>query len=435
MNMERLFLASLRSKRGWMVVWAVLPAAIVVVGWSAIRGSHKAVSAGVENTASASPAAPAETAHGGVQVELVKPSPGGLKQTSRQPGSVHAFQWAALYSKVSGYLKTQAVDIGDTVKQGQVLAVIDAPELEAEVQQAAAALAEAKSEVEQMKARITTAEAKWQAAVAAAAQAEDELGRAVAERDFREQQYRRIKNLYDLKSIDERLVDEKRSEMLAAQASEKAAHSAIATAKADVAAAAANIEEARANLRNSQSKVQVAQSLLDKNSVWAAYRNIVSPYSGVITKRNFHPGDYVHGDDRNGERPLLVVERIDRLRVVTIVPDSNVPWAIPGRAATVQIDAMPGESFRGVISRTAASEDPDSRTMRVEVDLPNPNGRLRPGMYGQVTLDLHTNRAAVVLPVSCLVGPQENGKAAVYVVRGGKAARARQTGRQRRHPR
>ena len=120
--------------------------------------------------------------------------------------------------------------------------------------------------------------------------------------------------------------------------------------------------------------------------------------------------------------PLLIVERTDLLRVVTQVPDEDVPWAVRGRPATVDIDALPGESFHGVISRTAASEDPQSRTMRVEVDLPNPSGRLRPGMYGQVTIDLRTDRNAVVLPVSCLAGPQKDGKAAVYCVRRVKPA-------------
>ena len=84
---------------------------------------------------------PAQAAEGGVQVQVVKPTRGGLEQTVRQPGSVHAFEWAALFAKVSGYLKTQRVDIGDSVKRGEVLAEIDAPELESEVQEAAAALA------------------------------------------------------------------------------------------------------------------------------------------------------------------------------------------------------------------------------------------------------------------------------------------------------
>ena len=420
MDLQKLLSFASRSIGGWGLIGAILLAGVAVIGWSATSALHKSVTVSTadENTAHDSPAQPSA---GAIQVQVVKPTRGGLEQTVRQPGSVHAFEWAALFAKVSGYLKTQHVDIGDPVKQGEVLAEIDAPELEAEVLEATAALTQAKSEVEQMKARIVTAEAKWQASVATVTQTEAELGRATAQRVFREVQYQRIKNLFDLKSIDERLVDEKEDEMQAARSSESAAKAAIVTAKADVAAAAANIEEAKANLKNSEAKVQVAQSVLDKDKVWAGYRTIVSPYSGVVTKRTFHLGDFIRGAERSGETPLLVVERTDRLRVVTQVPDEDVPWAVSGRPATVEIDALPGESFHGVISRTAASEDPQSRTMRVEVDLPNSSGRLRPGMYGQVTIDLRTDRNAVVLPVSCLVGPQKEGKAAVYVAREGKA--------------
>ena len=399
-------------------IGAVLFAGIAIFGWSETTAQRKKLAAVDGNQSGGSPVPAAE---GSVQVQVVRPTQGGLEQTVRQPGSVHAFEWAALYAKVLGYLKTQRVDIGDSVKQGEVLAEIDAPELEAAVEQSAAALVQAKSEVEQMKARIVTAEAKWQASQAAATQAEAELGRATAQRVFREKQYQRFKELLTLKSIDERLVDEKEDEMQAAQSSEQAAQSAIATAKADVAAAAAMIEEAKANLKNSEAKVQVAQSVLDKDTVWAGYRSIVSPYTGVVTKRTYHVGDFVRGAERSGEAPLLVVERVDLLRVVTDVPDLSVPWAVRGRPATVQIDALPGETFQGSISRTAESEDPQSRTMRVEVDLPNPTGKLRPGMYGQVTIDLHTDRSAVVLPVSCLVGAQKEGKGNVFVVRDGKA--------------
>ena len=418
MNLRKFSSTVLRSKGGWCAIGTVLLAGIAVIGWSERTVPRKSAPVVVETKAS-EPSAP--SAEDGVEVQVVKPTRGGLEQTVRQPGAVHAFQWAALFAKVSGYLKTQGVDIGDAVKQGEVLAEIEAPELEAEVQHAAAALKQAKSEVEQMQARIGTAEAKWQAAVAVVAQAEAELGRTTAYRVFRKIQYDRISNLYHQKAIDERLVDEKNDELLAAQAAEGAAQAAIATAKADVAAAAATIEEAKANLKNSQAKVQVAQSVLDKDTVLAGYRTIVSPYSGVVTTRTFFPGDFIRDAERSGEPPLLVVERTDLLRVVTQVPDEDVPWAVRGRPATVEIDALPGESFHGAISRTAASEDLQSHTMRVEVDLPNPSGRLRAGMFGQVTIDLHTDRNALLLPAACLVGPQNEGKAAVYVVRDGKA--------------
>jgi HlyD family secretion protein len=118
---------------------------------------------------------------------------------------------------------------------------------------------------------------------------------------------------------------------------------------------------------------------------------------------------------------MLVVERTDLLRVVVQVPDLDVPWIKRGIPATVEIDALPGEVFRGIVARMADAEDAQSRTMRVEIDLPNPSGRLRQGMYGRVTIKLLAGGNGLVIPASCLAGPLKDGKGAVYVVREGKA--------------
>jgi RND family efflux transporter MFP subunit len=354
-------------------------------------------------------------------VQAIKPKRGLIERTTSQPGSLYAFESAALFAKVSGYLKTQDVDIGTKVHRGDVVAVIDAPELDIEVQQLTAAIVEAKSEVDQMKAHLVTARAKWDSAVAAAAETEADLGRATAQRAFREKQYQRIKKLFELNSIDERLVDEKQDEMQAAQASERAAQAAIVTAKANVAAAAARIEEAKADLANAEAKVQVADSARAKAQAFADYERIVSPYNGVITRRSFNRGDFIRAAERSGEAPLLVVDRTDLLRTVVFVPDLDVPWVEPGNAAIVEIDALPGEAFHATVSRMADSEDPQSRTMRVEIDLPNPSGRLRQGMYGRVTIKLRAGVGGLLVPASCIVGPLKDGKGAVYVVRGGKA--------------
>lgn len=358
---------------------------------------------------------------GTVRVQTIKPATGGIERTTVQPGSLYSFESAALFAKVSGYLKTQDVDIGSKVGQGNTLAEIDAPELDIEVQQLSAALVQAKAEVDQMQAHLETAKAKRDAAVAAAAESEADLGRSTAQRTFREKQYHRIKKLFELNSIDERLVDEKQDEMEAAQAAERAAQAAIVTAKANIAAAVAGIKEADANLANSNAKVQVAHAAWHKADVIAAYKKIVSPYNGVITRRTFNRGDFIRGAERSGEAPLLVVERTDKMRVVVQVPDLDVPWIAKDNAATVEIDALPGEVFKGTVARMANAEDSQSRTMRVEIDLPNPDGKLRQGMYGRVTIKLGARAGGLMIPASCLAGPLKDGKGSVYVVRQGKA--------------
>lgn len=396
--------------------WGVLGALCVVgvAAWSVIGWEHR--------SSPAVQAAPSSVAvESKVRVETAQPIRGGLERTTSQPGSLISYESAELYAKVSGYLRTQTVDIGDRVKRGELLAEIDAPELDIEVQQLTAALAEARTEVAQMQSRVATADAKWRASVASQTQASAEVARATAQKAFREKQYDRIGNLAKLNAIDQRLVDEKQAEMEAARGTEQAAKAAIVTAEADVAAAAAGVEEAKANLANSQAKVQVAQSALTKARVLADYKKIVSPYDGIVSKRSFFRGDFIRGAERGGELPLLVVDRTDRLRVVVQVPDPDVPWVNRGSEATVTIDAIPGEVFRGKVARMADSEDSGSRTMRVEIDLENPSGRLCQGMYGRVTIKLRPDANALVVPASCMVGPVKEGKGSVYIVREGKA--------------
>ncbi len=187
-------------------------------------------------------------------METVKPTQGGIERTTNQPGSVIAFESARLFAKVSGYLKSQAVDIGDHVKRGQVLAVIDAPEVIQDVNVAQATLHQAKAQVAQADARINAEKAAHEAAISAIAEAKAELGHTKAVREFREKQYNRIKSLFDMKSIDERLVDEKLDEWESASAADQAAHAAVVSSQALAAAAAARVAQAQADAAEARAK-------------------------------------------------------------------------------------------------------------------------------------------------------------------------------------
>src|SRR5262249_4890633 len=132
-----------------------------------------------------------------------------------------------------------------------------------------------------------------------------------------------------------------------------------------------------------------AEADLEKAQVMVKFATIVSPYDGVITERNFFRGDFVKSAAQGGsQRPLFTVECTDKMRIVTQVPDRDVPFTDPGDEAVVKLDALPGEVFKAHVSRMAHSEDPQTRLMRVEIDLDNPKGKIRQGMYGQVTIIL-----------------------------------------------
>jgi RND family efflux transporter MFP subunit len=235
-------------------------------------------------------------------------------------------------------------------------------------------------------------------------------------RRYRTQQRDRIAALSAAKAVEPRLVDEKEDEVEASIAAELAAEAGVATAEAKVSAAEASVVQARADLVAAEAKVEVAQAALDRASVFLAYTKIVSPYDGVVTRRSFFRGAFVRAAEQGGLIPLLSVSRTDLMRVVAQVPDRDVPLVSVGNVAKVNIDALPGEEFEGKVARMADSEDPVTRTMRVEVDLPNPHNKLREGMYGLVAIHLDSGKKLLTIPSSCLVGNVENDKGTVFVV-------------------
>jgi RND family efflux transporter MFP subunit len=124
---------------------------------------------------------------------------------------------------------------------------------------------------------------------------------------------------------------------------------------------------------------------------------------------------------------MLMVARIDKVRAVTQIPDRDVPLTDVGDPAEVTLDAMPGEVFKGKVSRFADSEDPTSRTMHTEIDLENPNDRIKPGMYGIAKVILDTAIKNSTLPAYCLVGESKDGKGELFVVKDGKAKKTKVT--------
>jgi RND family efflux transporter MFP subunit len=213
------------------------------------------------------------------------------------------------------------------------------------------------------------------------------------------------------------MVDEKLDELEAARAAERLAQAGVSLAKAQASAATARIAQAKADAVEARAKVDVASSALAKSEVMAQYLSIESPYDGVVTKRNFFRGDFIQSADQDANTPLLVVDRTDLMRVVVQVPDRDVPFTNAGEEATVDIDALPGSRFSGKVSRIADAEDPLTRTMRVEIDLPNDKNLLRQGMFGMATIQLGTIAGAVRVPSSSVVGDVTNGKGQVYVCR------------------
>ncbi|MBN9520663.1 efflux RND transporter periplasmic adaptor subunit [bacterium] len=404
-----------RPVRWWMLTLVVL-ATGGTAGWYAL--AH-----GTPATAEPSPKAKSERADR-VTVEVVAPKAGGIDRVCVQPGTLEPFEAADLYAKVSGFLAEQTVDIGSRVKAGQVLARIAVPEHDKQLEKDAAEVKRAEAKLAQMTAGIATAEAELKSAGASVALAAAEVKSKTSYKAYREKQRQRIRDLATRDAIDAKLADEQEDQYQAAVAAELAAGEAVNAARQKEAAARAKVEQAKADRDYAKAEVDVAIAQREKSAVIHAYAVIRSPYTGVVTRRSFHPGDFIRSADGGGGVPVLSVERTEVMRVVVQVPDRDVPFVSVGDPAVVEIDALGGAVYRTTperrieVARAAEAEDPHTRMMRTEIDLPNPDGRLRRGMFGRVRLALQPGAlSAVRIPSAALVGKAEGGKAVVRVVR------------------
>ena len=351
------------------------------------------------------------------RVEVIRPVRGGVRRLTIQPGSIHAFESVNLYAKASGFLKSQTVDIGSPIKRGEVLAEIDAPELQGDVAEAEAAVAQAEARADQAASRVATAEAERDAARAKVTQAESDIARLTSRRSLTRKQYDRVKDLHAHHAVDGRLVDEQLQEFESAEAAEHTGHAAVDTARAMAATAVARVLEARADLAEARAAFRLAEAKLGRIRILASYTRIRAPFDGVITRRSFHLGAFIRSAADGTPVPLLTATRTDLMRVVIQVPDMDVPLLDVGDKAAIVVDALKGREFTGSVARLGKSEDPTTRTMRVEVDLPNPDALLVAGMYGRATIELQPPTDHLTVPAACVVGHLGRGKAAVFVVR------------------
>jgi RND family efflux transporter MFP subunit len=337
-----------------------------------------------------------------------------------EPGSIQAIESVQLKAGVSGFLKTPTVELyGARVKKDQVLAKLDVPDREAQVQGCAASVKQAHTRVAQMEAYIAVAKADLRAAKAAVPQAKALENTRKAELKYRQIQLDRMTALSGSSSIEQKLVDEATERREAAHEAEIAAREGVTTAEARVESMEAKVQQAKADAQEAEAQVKVAEAELTKAQVLVDFATIRAPFDGIITDRNFDPGAFVRSAQEGGP-PLFTVQRTDWFRIVVQVPDQYVPFCDPGKKASVTIDALPGQKLEAKVARISSSEDTDTLTMHVEVDLPNKTGRIKNGMPAKVTITLEES-TWLSIPPSCLVDNSEDGKGHVYVVRDGRA--------------
>jgi RND family efflux transporter MFP subunit len=176
-------------------------------------------------------------------------------------------------------------------------------------------------------------------------------------------------------------------------------------------------------LAEAQSRLDAAVATEEEIDAQIAYATIEAPFDGIVTARAIDPGDMVYqaSSPKGSDEPLLKVAKLDVIRVKTYVPEREAVWADAGDAAAISFDALPGQTFSGAIARVSGAIDPATRTMLVEIDLPNGDGRIRPGLYGQVRLALEQRERALALPAAAVLFGESG--AFVFVAAAGDVAR------------
>jgi len=300
-------------------------------------------------------------------MEVMRVGRSSIQSELKLPGTLQAVTEAPILARADGYLKKRYVDLGDKVRAGQPLAEIDAPELDQQILQAEAALAQAQASFEQAQASLEQGKSNR------------DLARVTAER---------WKTLAVQGVVSQQENDQNQAQLTSQNANVQALEKAIAAQRSNVAAAQANL----ARLQDVQ-----------------GYRLVKAPFDGVITVRNVDIGALVS----TGSTLLYRIAQTGTLRTYVNVPQVNASAIHAGQAAQLTLSNFPGRRFAGAVARTANALDPTSRTMLVEVAVPNADGALFPGMYAEVDLSTARANPPLLVPAQALLVRSDGAQVAV----------------------
>lgn len=297
-----------------------------------------------------------ENNKGAIFVRVVSPSKPSANGDISLPGNIEALREVPIYARSNGYLKSRLVDIGDKVVAGQLMAEMDSPEVDQELNQTIATLAQVKANLRQMQ----------------------------ANRDLAKITLKRFESLQKEQMVSQQSYDEKEATFNARQA---------------------DVEAAQAAVNSSQANVQRLRSL-------KTFQQIKAPFSGVITKRNLSVdvGSLVSAGSSTSNQELFKIAQTDSLRIFINIPQSLVASVKEGQNLQVTLSQFPDKVFNGKITHLAGAMEQATRTLLIEVQIKNENNLLLPGMYAQVKIPGSSAASTLVIPGNALVikaqGPQ-----------------------------
>ena len=274
------------------------------------------------------------------------------------PGSTLAFNSADIFARASGYIFTRKVDIGDRVKQGDLLVELAVPELDDQISQNDATLNQLRAALDQAQANLKLAQVTW------------DRDRPLVGEGWATQQQGTV----DIQTV-------------------KAQEAAVAAAQHNVTAQEKLIKQLRQN---------------------RDYASVVAPFDGVITQRNVDVGSLVQGNAASGTFMFEIMQN-DVIRVWVYVPQDSAFGVAPGIDAVVRVPELPDREFPGTVTRLADAQQSGTRTLLTEIDLPNPDGALRSGVYCMVELKIPRKTPSFVLPADAIIFNSNGMQVAVVI--------------------
>ena len=306
-------------------------------------------------------------------VPVVKVVSRHLTRQIKLPGELLAYRDVQIYPKVQGFIQTITVDRGSSVKKGQTLIQIVAPELDAQCREAQRQLEAAQSTCDSARSKIRSD------------LAEQEEGEAKLESD--EAKYKRVQYAA-------------RTPGAVAPNDLETAEKAVAADRAKVRALKETAEAAKSELVTKVAQVRAAEEALNAITETRRYLVIKAPFDGVITERNVHEGSLVSPSSSNP--PMVRIQQISLLRLTVPVPERVAAGLHVGADVSFTVPAFLGKTFTGKLSRIGHALDAKTRTMPVELDVPNRTGELEPGMYPEVTWNSERPYGTLFVPASAV---------------------------------
>jgi len=351
------------SRRGLIWLFLFLAAVVIAAVLFGLRprlAREKAMAAASEASSEQLPI---------VNVAPVRQAP--AKSQLELPGDLQAYVESPLFARADGYMSKRLVDFGDRVRNGQLLAELETPELDQQLNQARAALAQSQAALRQYEAALVQATANLKLAKVT---------------------FDRWKRLTDKGVIAQQDEDQKRADFDVRQA---------------------EVSSAQANINAAQKAIEANEASLRRLEELKSFSRITAPFDGVITQRNFDVGTLINSGNGGPTREIFRIAQIQTMRIFANVPQTYAGLVHPGQQAELRVQELPGRVFHASVARTSNSVDPNSRTLLTILETPNPAGVLLPGMYAQVKFSFPGDKTALLVPGDALMLGREGPRVAI----------------------